>query len=151
MLNPYISTVPGWPLTASSSHQVAKYYFWWENRNPDPHKPISRHTWRHINIWSGYLYLDGQIHTWTASSSLQTSSQSTPKCEILLLMLELQFKYKNPKSWNIIIRVLVIYLQIWRLDLLEQPPSCPTKIFFWYLCNIISFWYSDQFLLRSYY
>ena len=27
VLNPYITTIPGWPLTASSSLQVAKYYF----------------------------------------------------------------------------------------------------------------------------
>ena len=59
VLNPYISTIPGWPLTASSSLQVAKYL------------PIFRYN-------KGILVLNPYKSTvpgWplTASSSLQVA------------------------------------------------------------------------------
>ena len=38
-------SVPGRPLgSASSGFQVARYYFWWKNWNPDPNKPSFRYT-----------------------------------------------------------------------------------------------------------
>ena len=66
-------SVPGQPpVSASSSLQVARYYFWYENWNPGPYKPTFKHTWRHIRVWPLYLYLVS-LKDWppAASSSLQ--------------------------------------------------------------------------------
>ena len=54
------SIVPGQPPgSASSGLQVASYYFWCKNWNPDPNKPTFSYTWRHIRGCPLYLYLAG--------------------------------------------------------------------------------------------
>ena len=39
--------------------QVAKYYFWCENWNPQPNKPLFM---KHIRVWFAYLYLHLDFH-----------------------------------------------------------------------------------------
>ena len=63
---------------------------------------------KEYNVCHWSLYLDGLIHTWTASSSLQIKPRVLPKDKILILISKFNFITEKIQR-----QFLVICLQIW--------------------------------------
>ena len=100
--------VYGWPKgSASSGLQVARYNFLWENWNSDPKQPIFRHTWRHIRVWSSYLY---------------TASLQRPSSGLILFMIRIEIlTLKNLTFWHRWRHIRVWHLNLYLAGLQDQP------------------------------
>ena len=106
------------PPAASSSLQLAWYYFWNENWNPDPYKPTFRHTWRHIGELPIYLYL----------ASLQYQPPAASRWPDIIFDMRIEILALTNLHLDIHegISEFDLYICIWsayRISLQDQPPA----------------------------
>ena len=93
-------SVPGWPPgSASSVLREDRYYFWLESWNPDPKKPIPKHTWEHIIVW-----ILNMKHE--AAGGLQVKSSLPPgglnNVEYWIMLLDILEQPSSCPNWKII-------------------------------------------------
>ena len=119
-------SVSGQPTgSASRSFQLAWYYFWNENWNPDPYKPIFKHTWRHIGELPLYLYL----------ASLQYQPPAASRWPDIIFDMRIEILALTNLHLDIHEGISEFDLCIWsayRISLQDQPPAAsrwPKTIF----------------------
>ena len=80
------------------------------------------------NVCHLNLYLDGLIHTWTASSRLRINPRVILKDKILFLISKSNFITEKSNKLKYIKAIFSDLPPDLELELLEQDQSCPAKI-----------------------